>query len=185
MKNGLVFFVICALTTVSTHSMAQTPSSSQTTAPPALYQVTPRKLNAISLEVLGRSGFYSVNYDRRVYGPLHAGVGYSQYYYDFKINGLNTNTGDSLPIASTYLNYYLGKGKSRAFLTGGANFAIRKKDPNRETTTLIGGKERVWATAGGGYEYRANDGLLLRAAPYLIVARKATLWLGGSVGLAF
>jgi len=129
--------------------------------------------NAMSLELLGRGFLYSFNYDYMLTGDLAVGAGLSHY---------SVSSGDSNAsalIVPVYANYYLTSGKGRFFATGGANLMFASGSFGEDSKVSGSG---IAGVIGGGYEYRADNGFLFRAAPYVFVGKASGAWLGLSLG---
>jgi hypothetical protein len=129
--------------------------------------------NAMSLELLGRGFLYSFDYDYMVNNDLAVGAGVSHY----SISSGDSNA--SALIIPIYANYYFTSGKGRFFATGGANLMFASG--NIGDDSKVGGSG-VAGVIGGGYEYRADNGFLFRAAPYVFVGKASGAWLGLSLG---
>lgn len=132
--------------------------------------------NAVSLEILGRGGLYSLNYDRMLTDDFALGAGFSSY----SVSSGNSNA--KALIFPIYGNYYFTGGPHRWFATAGAN--VISASGNLDGDAQISGSG-VAGTLGGGYEYRGDSGFLFRAAPYVFVGNASGLWLGLSLGYAF
>lgn len=150
--------------------------------------------NALSGEVLGRGGLYSVNYDRSFTEMFAAGAGISTWGYT---SGLGTSR--SILIVPVYGNFYFQPGPKRGFLTAGADIAVAS---SRQSSYLYGSSTStsssdndstfkttnsgVAAIVGGGYEFRGESGFLFRATGYLLIASGGVLpWAGASFGGTF
>lgn len=134
---------------------------------------TDMRRNAMSLELLGRGFLYSFNYDYMVNNDLAVGAGVSHY---------SVSSGDSNAsawIVPVYANYYLTSGKGRFFATGGANLMFASGSIGDDSKVSGSG---IAGVIGGGYEYRADNGFLFRAAPYVFVGKASGAWLGLSLG---
>ncbi len=130
-----------------------------------------RNPNTLSVEVLGRGGLYSLNYDRSVSDSVSLGLGFSYL-------GAQAGPGQaSLVVVPLYTNLYLFTASHRLFLTGALDFIHLSGSFN--TTSLgseiplspvdIAGRASfVLPVFGGGYEFRGTGGLLFRLSAYFI-----------------
>lgn len=129
--------------------------------------------NNLSLELLGRGGLYSFNYDYMLNDDLAVGGGIASY-------SISAGTAKaSTWILPVYANYYVNQGKHRFFGTGGANLILvsgQIDDSNQVKGSGLAG------VLGAGYEYKSDDGFLFRAAPYLMIGKISGGWLGFSLG---
>lgn len=124
------------------------------------------KENGISLEVLGRAAFYSLNYDRRISEIFGAGFGLSY---------VKLNDAPGAFLMPIYINIYPIPAMRRLFITAGATLAPLEKT------------EKILAVPGIGYEYKNDDGLLLRGSLYQLYSSKSSIpiWFGLSIGQSF
>jgi hypothetical protein len=131
--------------------------------------------NTASVELLGRAGLYSLDFDRLFTDTLALGLGLS-------IETAPNSGGQVTWIVPLYLNYYFGNSKCRPYLTGGVNSG------GGYSTGLSGSiftGTLAAAVLGGGYEWHLDNGLVLRAAPYLFWGSMVTAWFGISAGYRF
>lgn len=131
--------------------------------------------NALSLELLGRGGLYSLNYDYLLRDDLALGAGLST--YSISAGGSNA----SAWIIPVYANYYITGQKHRLFVTGGADVIMASGNLSSDAQFNGSGIAGVF---GGGYEYRGDSGFLFRAAPYVMVGKSSGAWVGFSLGYA-
>lgn len=129
--------------------------------------------NAFSMELLGRGGLYSFNYDFMLNDDIGLGAGIATYSMS---SGLSRASAWVLP---TYANYYFNTGKHRFFATGGLNFIVVSGTLAEDTQIKGSG---LAAVAGAGYEYRGDDGFLFRATPYVLVGKASGGWIGFTLG---
>lgn len=130
--------------------------------------------NTISLELLGRGGLYSLNYDRTLSDKVAVGAGISR--YNISAGGASAGAW-MLPF---YANYYFGKSNHRAFVSAGPTLILASGDMGDGSGLVTG--SGLAGTLGGGYEYRADNGFLFRAAPYVFVGNAKGVWIGLSAG---
>lgn len=129
--------------------------------------------HSISMELLGRAGLYSFNYDYLIQNSLALGAGLSTYTLS---SGEATSGTWILPI---YANYYVNEGLHRFFATGGASIVMVSGKVNENNQVKGSG---LGGSVGFGYEYKSRDGFLFRAAPYLLVGQTSGGWIGVSLG---
>lgn len=125
--------------------------------------------NGLSLELLGRGGFYSVDYDRMISNSVALGVGFSYLslnVYDFSSDNLFVS-GFILPL---YANFYFSPEPNHIFLTAGMDVILAYGRFSDSKVTNEGTGGGVIGTLGAGYEYRGRGGFLLRLTPYLVLA---------------
>ena len=133
------------------------------------------KPHAFSIEILGRGGLYSINYDRLVSEQLAVGGGLSYHSLSGSLSG-------SIFLIPVYMNFYFTPGRKHAFLTGGADISIAS---GTSGTNVFSGSG-VLGIVGAGYEYRSEGGFLFRLAPYVAFSGTgSTVTLGLSVGTVF
>lgn len=169
--------LISSLSDASTElsSTASEASGAKSYAPPS------DRLNAVSLEVGGRAGSYSVNYDRVLEDHLSAGLGVST--FSISDNG-GANSSSTQQIAlPIYINAYSGWAQHRGYLTAGTNLSSTSYRPSGYGFSPSSGAG-VYAILGAGYEYRGTKALLFRVAAYSL-ANRFSVWLGGSLGYSF
>ena len=162
MKN--ILLLVSVLTLMFTFAAEVEAASSMATSHP----------HALSTEILGRAGLYSLNYDYMLNDKIAVGAGVATY-------SLNTTTDKvSTLVIPLYANYYfLGEGSHRLFGTAGLDFVFASA--KTEGDGVIKGSG-VAGVIGGGYEYRSDAGLLFRFTPYVFVGKASGAWLGFSVG---
>jgi hypothetical protein len=168
--------VLAALGEISAYAAtnnADAPNQVATTANENMDSKELRK-NAMSLELLGRGFLYSFNYDRMLTDNVAVGAGISHY----SIGSGDVSAGAW--IIPLYGNYYLGSGNGRFFATGGANVILASAGAGDDRVSGSG----LAGVLGGGWEYRADNGFLFRASPYVFVGKASGAWLGISVGYA-
>lgn len=124
--------------------------------------------NVVALEVMGRTGFYSLSYERILSADLSAGVGFS-----FFPSDQERFSRHSWWRAPLYVNgYFLDAGNHRPYVTVGVSLA------HSEVTYAC-------FAVGAGYEYSAPSGFLFRAAPYVIFDDPVAMSVGLSLGTQF
>jgi hypothetical protein len=138
---------------------------------------TRRARNVISLEVLGRGIYYSLNYDRMIHPYFAVGAGFS-------FLGLNGRGGPERSMINIplYSNVYLSKASARMFLTGGVNLVHISGEVDRSSGLA---NMNVAPVFGAGYEFRHENGFVFRLTPYVAMAPQTTLWVGASLGGSF
>jgi hypothetical protein len=131
---------------------------------------------ALSLEVLGRGLWYSVDFDYALGEDAVAGLGL----------GTISAGGDTATTIPAYLSYYFAREAGSLFATAGATVLTRNF--NGRTTSaadLEFSSSPVLPTFGAGYEYRSDAGLMFRLTGYGIVAKSVKPWVGFAFGYSF
>jgi hypothetical protein len=131
---------------------------------------TSRK-NALSLELLGRGGLYSFNYDYSILKDLAIGAGAAFY----------SAAGASASVFPVYASQYFGGENHRFMVTGGPTLVLASA--SADSATLNG--KGIAGTIGAGYEFRGDSGFLFRATPYFNFGALSGVWLGLSGGMTF
>lgn len=145
----------------------------------------PTNPNAVSLEVMGRTTRWSVNYDRAVNDDFVAGVGFGNSLVD---NSDGTDAGITANMIPLYLNYYLWREAGSIYGSAGVNFVLNPRDIDQKEAALSNlkySKSGVIPVIGVGYENRGEYGFLFRLAGYVLIDRNVAPWLGVSFGYAF
>ena len=134
------------------------------------------RTNAFSLELLGRGGLYSFNYDHLVLPNLALGAGAAT--YSLSAGAANANVW----LVPLYANYYFNENSHhRFFASGGADLIVVSGKVSSDARFTGSGLAGV---VGGGYEYRGENGFLFRATPYAFLGKASGFWLGFSLGYA-
>lgn len=140
--------------------------------------------NAFSLEVLGRGGLYSVNFDRVLTDEFVAGIGYGS------LTGRSTVGTSQETVKATviplYVNYYFQRSAGSVFATAGmsmvrfdgSRFDAKLGNYALEDNGIVPG-------FGVGYENRGDYGFLFRITGYAFITENITPWLGFTFGYAF
>jgi hypothetical protein len=132
--------------------------------------------NAISIELLGRGGYYTFDYDYSVTDLIGLGVGIAAY------NLTSNGNSASLFILPVYGNFYFQPGPHRGFLTAGLD--IVSISGTLSGTTF--GASGAAPVLGGGYEFRGEEGFLFRGAGYIVIGNSDVAFtIGLSFGYAF
>ncbi len=128
---------------------------------------------SLLIELGGRAGLYSLQYDVHVASAVAIGGGVENF-------GV---TGSSVWMFPLYVNAYFAPGPHRPYFTGGVNIAAAS---GPYTTTSYFNSTGVGSVSAGlGYEYRGSNGLLFRATAYgLVAGSTVTPWAGVSIGAA-
>jgi hypothetical protein len=180
-KFRLFFFLVALTFSFATEIDALAAEDSVTPqSQENLGEVTPKddmRRHNLSLELLGRGLLYSFNYDYMLTDDLALGAGFSR-------TSISAGRSDaSAWILPVYANYYFTPGKHRVFATGGANFVVASGTIDGSESKVTG--SGLAGVVGGGYEFRADNGFLFRAAPYLFVGKASGVWAGLSLGYSF
>ncbi|HTL12250.1 MAG TPA: hypothetical protein VL588_07170 [Bdellovibrionota bacterium] len=130
--------------------------------------------NTINLELLGRGGLYSLNFDH-------------QFSEDFAFGGgasVLPVTGATIFFVPVYANYYFSHGNSRFFATGGLDVVFFSGTASSGYGSFTGGG--VGFVFGPGFEYRGDGGFLFRITfPYITIGNSVGLTGGLTFGYAF
>lgn len=142
--------------------------------------------SVVSVELLGRSMLYSVNFDQALNENMSAGVGLGS--SSMNIHNTDMDANKSATFLPAYFSYYFLNAAGSPYVTAGVTLILNHssvKGTDTSTGSLEIPSSSVMPTAGGGYEYRSDTGFLFRVAGYLIAGRSLTPWLGFSFGYAF
>lgn len=144
----------------------------------------PTNPNAVSLEVLGKSFLYSVNYDRAVSDDFFAGLGIGSVTLN---NSDGTSSGRSAVMVPIYAGYYFIEDKGSPYVEIGAEAVMSGGVQGLKTT--VGGMQfpsnPVLPFFGVGWETRTDSGFLFRVTGYGVLGQSLTPWFGASFGYAF
>lgn len=139
--------------------------------------------NALSVELLGRAGLYSFDYDYSLTDEIAVGGGFS--YLSASASNNSAIASVSILVIPLYMNYYFQPGPNRGFVTGGLDI-VSASATFAGTDGFTASGSGVGAVLGGGYEYRGTSGFLFRAAPYFIFGSGGgDLWFGLTFGFTF
>lgn len=140
--------------------------------------------NALSVEVLGRGGLFSVNFDRVLTDEFSAGIGIGT------LSGRSTDGSTINTVSATiiplYVNYYFQRSAGSVFATAGmslvrfngSQFDAKLGNYDLEGNGIVPG-------FGAGYENRGDYGFLFRVTAYAFITKNITPWLGFAFGYAF
>jgi len=141
--------------------------------------------NAISVEALGRSLMYSVNFDRAMNEDMVAGFGFGG---TPTKNAAGASAGITATMFPVYFNYYFLRDQGSLFATGGVSILTNSTSVNGLTSNPGGldfNSSSVLPNFGVGYENRGDTGFLFRFTAYAIVGKSLAPWIGFSLGYAF
>lgn len=145
----------------------------------------PTNPNALSVEVLGKTFLYTVQYDRAVTDDVFAGVGIGTASLD-NLDGTDANT--SAVMIPVYAGYYFLRDQGSPFVIAGASLVTNHSDTVGKKTSLGGveyGSNQVLPFFGAGYEVRTDSGFLFRVTGYGEVGKSVKPWGGATFGYAF
>jgi len=145
----------------------------------------PTNPNALSLEVLGKTFLYTVQYDRAVTDDVFAGVGIGTVALD---NLDSTDAGVSAVMVPVYAGYYFLRDQGSPFVIAGASLVTNHSDTIGKKTSLAGleyGSNQVVPFFGAGYEVRTDSGFLFRVTGYGEIGKSIKPWGGATFGYAF
>jgi hypothetical protein len=140
---------------------------------PRLSSSSEMRRHAFTMELLGRGGLYSFNYDFMLNDDIALGGGIASY----SLSSGSANA--SAWVLPLYANYYFNQGQHRVFASGGANMILVSGNVSGDTQIKGSGLAGV---IGAGYEYRGEDGFLFRATPYVFVGKASGGWIGFTLG---
>ena len=129
---------------------------------------------AVSVELLGRAGVWSLNLDHLVMDNLAVGAGFST------LSGTSGLVEITLTVIPIYANYYFST-DTRWFATGGVDIITGTGSITGTTGALT--SSGTVPVIGLGYEYR--NGFVFRIAPYMILGTTSQFTGGLSLGFAF
>ena len=161
-------------------------AQASTTGGPLSAQTRATYPSAVSLELLGRSMLYSINFDQALNDNLAAGVGLGS--VSTNIHDTDRDANQTATFVPAYMNYYFTKAAGSPFVTGGVTLILNHasvKGNDTSTGSLQIPSSSVMPTFGGGYENRGDTGFLFRVAGYLVAGKSLTPWLGFSFGYCF
>ncbi len=167
-KHTMMMLMATLLTVVSAPSMAFAENTRATNP------------SALSAEVLGRAGTWSINFDHAVDDHLAAGIGFGS--ISTKVLGVSAGTVGAIPV---YVNYYFVPEQGSIFATGGATVFTESVSGLKASTGGFDLSGQVMASAGVGYENRTDQGFLFRIAGYALIADEIAPWGGFTIGYSF
>jgi hypothetical protein len=145
----------------------------------------PTNPNALSVEVLGKTFLYTVQYDRAVTDDVFAGVGIGTVALD-NLDGTDANA--SAVMIPVYAGYYFLRDQGSPFVIAGASLVTNHSDTVGRKTSLGGveyGSNQVLPFFGAGYEVRTDSGFLFRVTGYGEIGKTVKPWGGATFGYAF
>ena len=135
--------------------------------------------SAVSLELLGRGFFYSLNFDRVISDDIAVGAGF----------GTASTDNGSISMIPVYGNYYFKRDANSLFATAGVAIIPSATNGNSlrlSTARLNYSTPSVAPELGLGFESRGDAGFLFRGTAYVIITDgKVFPWGGVSFGYAF
>jgi hypothetical protein len=146
--------------------------------------------NAVSAEILGRGGTWSIAFDHAVDENLAAGVGIGGNGTEVRGNtslgtSVTVNTGQVTTIP-VYVNYYFSQEQGSLFGTLGATLYAENTQGRTSRPGSFDLDASVLASAGIGYENRSESGILFRVAGYAFLANdEIAPWGGFTMGYSF
>jgi len=142
--------------------------------------------NVLGVEMLGRAGLFSVQYDRVMNDDMAAGFGYGTVGLKDRTSG--ADIGQSVKLVPVYFNYYFKQDQGSLYGTGGATIILDSNDAagrTSKTGSIDFGSGAVLPVVGFGYENRGDSGFLFRVTGYATFADKVIPWVGFTFGHAF
>ncbi|MBK9293947.1 MAG: hypothetical protein IPM57_05805 [Oligoflexia bacterium] len=128
------------------------------------------------MEVSGRAGLFSINFDTILAGSFYLGGGFSHW------RTATATESVSVTIIPIYINFYFLEGLHRIFATFAQDIVLASN-----TFDAYGFKSTgLTFLPGLGYEYRPEGGFLLRGALYYMFGANTRLLTSGlSIGYTF
>jgi hypothetical protein len=145
----------------------------------------PTNPNALSIEILGKTFLYTVQYDRAVTDDVFAGVGIGSVALDH-LDG--SDAGNSAVMVPIYARYYFIRDQGSPFVIGGASLITNHSDAAGNKTSLGDlefSSSQVLPFFGAGYEVRTDSGFLFRVTGYGEIGKSLKPWGGATFGYAF
>ena len=135
--------------------------------------------NLIGLELLGRAGIYSVNYERLIKPRVGFGLGVARWSTQgcfFTCSKSNT------VIVPLYVSWNPVGDTHSLYVAAGTTLKVSKVDRSRSTSYSAD----AIATATVGYQYRSSGGFLIRPTVSRVVGPDWTaIWPGVTMGFTF
>ncbi|MEK7356716.1 MAG: hypothetical protein AAB250_09715 [Bdellovibrionota bacterium] len=159
--------------------------------------------NNLSIEMLGKGGLYSLDYDRQLGRSVSMGLGFS--YTSLRL-GADEYAGVNATLITVplYGNFYFNSDAHHRFLgTGGVTIVSAKAEATvgaqlspeaKEIATMfvqdldlsLNASVVVPMPVGGaGYEYKSSGGFLARASLYVVYVGEIQPWAGVALGSHF
>lgn len=141
---------------------------------------------SINLELIGRGGLFSLNFDAMVSDSFAVGAGFG--YVSISASSGTSSASASATFIPIYGNYYFNESNHRFYATGGADLVILSGSLSSSSYGLSQSATgtSILPVVGVGYEYRGDDWFLFRVAPYIFIGSGAVYVTGGlTFGYAF
>ncbi len=141
--------------------------------------------SAMSVEVLGRAAFGSLNFDQVFSDDLAAGLGLG---FSSLQTMAGADAGKSATFLPFYANYYFMREASSVYFTMGATVLLNSNSAKNLKANPSGielGTKGVLPHFGVGFENRTDTGFLFRVTAYGILGETLKPWVGGSFGICF
>ena len=137
--------------------------------------------NVIGIELLGRAGLYSVNYERFITPRVGFGVGFAR---DTLIGGFFSYTRSDSTLVPIYVSWTPIGDRHSIYVGAGTTVSTVK-----QTDLISHAPSRSWGSIGTatfGYQYRSSRGLLVRpTVSRLFTSTSGTFWPGITLGVTF
>jgi hypothetical protein len=203
LKILVASFLLFAINGHAKPERIRPPSSSTTKMNSSDYRtdltVADKRPNSLSIEMLGRGGLYSLNYDRALGRGVSLGAGFS--YIGVSTTLLVAEGGVKVLTIPLFVNIYPIGDSHRPFITAGITMvyaSVAVESLSEVTDSVSKNTEQglpdavIEASAwlplpvlGAGYEYRGRNGFLFRATPYITFVDKLYYWAGLTFGGTF
>ncbi|MES2962505.1 MAG: hypothetical protein V4760_01355 [Bdellovibrionota bacterium] len=159
--------------------------------------------NNLSIEMLGRGGLYSLDYDRQLGRDVSMGLGFSN--ASLRMNAdAYAAVNATLITVPIYGNFYFNDHRKHRFLgTGGVTIVSAKAEASVGVELAPEAKEVALSfvndldlstnasvvlpmpVGGAGYEYKSTGGFLARASVYVVYVGSIQPWAGLALGSHF
>jgi hypothetical protein len=128
--------------------------------------------NFVGVELLGRAGIYSANYERSLNSRIALGSGLAYWHLDGN-TFIAPMYVSATPIGTTHSLY----------LATGVTFGLSNENLLGSPTNYRGGK---FGTVTGGYQFRSREGLIIRpTANFVYGSWGHIIWPGVTIGHTF
>jgi hypothetical protein len=135
--------------------------------------------NLIGLEVLGRAGIYSVNYERLVTPRIAVGIGFARWSVSGGFFSYAKTSTVHLPM---YVSWNPLGDIHSLYIAAGSTMSLSKRE---YLSTRSSFQSTVMGTATLGYQFRSLSGFLVRPSVSYLSNDRGIFWPGLTIGLTF
>ena len=175
----LLFFTLSLMAFVPNWVEArewQSTMSSESTYTPSLS--ADQKIT-LSMELLGKAGLYSFNFDYEALSNIAFGAGISS--YGLKSSNAWSESAVEAWLIPLYAHYYLPEFAKGHRFYGSTGTTLIWTNAQVQGAGMIEGSGLA-AHLGAGYEYKNSEGFVMRVSPYYFVGKAKGGWLGITLG---